>query len=311
MVALEPDRPRERDERPGICCLGNPSVLNCQCGTAHGCQGDFVRMLQVSLLVVIGVYLVLLAVLFASQRNLLYYRTRTYIPLADAHANSALREIAVRTPDGIDLKAWYAPATTKPLTIVFFHGNADRLVTAAQVADPYIDAGYGFLVTEYRGYSGLPGTPTEKGLYNDARAYLRDLVARGVESRRVILLGQSLGSGVAVQMATEFDVGGVILLSPYLSIPKVASHHFPFFPAGLLIQDRFENDRKIAGIHVPLLIVSGSRDDVVPVSQGEKLYALANERKEFHLLAERGHNDALDAFVPVSLDWMGRVYGGE
>jgi len=62
---------------------------------------------------------------------------------------------------------------------------------------------------------------------------------------------------------------------------------------------------------VPLLIVSGSRDDVVPVSQGEKLYALANERKEFHLLAERGHNDTLDAFVPLSLDWMGRVYGGE
>jgi uncharacterized protein len=266
-------------------------------------------MLQVTVLVVIGVYLLVLAMLFFAQRSMLYYRTRTYIPLAEAHANSAFKEIEVRTQDGVELKAWYAPATSKKLTIVFFHGNADRLVTAAQVADPYIDAGYGFLAAEYRGYSGLPGAPTEEGLYDDARAYLRDLEARGVESKRLILLGQSLGSGVVVQMATEFEVRGLILLSPYLSIPKVAMHHFPFFPAGLLIQDRFENDRKIAGIHVPLLIVSGSRDDVVPESQAKKLFALANEPKEFRELPDRGHNDTLDAFVPVSLEWMGRVCG--
>jgi fermentation-respiration switch protein FrsA (DUF1100 family) len=264
-------------------------------------------MLKVWVLIAIGVYLLVIAMFFFAQRSLIYYRTRTYIPLADAHANGAFREVTVRTQDGIDLKAWYAPATSKALTIVFFHGNADRLVTAAQVADDYIDAGYGFLLAEYRGYSGLPGAATEEGLYDDARAYLRDLVARGVESRRVILIGQSLGSGVAVQMAREFEVGGLILLSPYLSIPKVALHHFPFFPAGLLILDRFENDRKIAGIHAPLLIVSGTRDDVVPESQAKKLFALANEPKEFRELPDRGHNDTLDEFVPVSLEWMGRA----
>ena len=272
-------------------------------------KDGFVRMLRVLLLIAIGVYLLAVAIFFFAQRDLLYYRTHTSVPLADAQSNSALREIEVKTQDGFDLKAWYAPATTKPLTIVFFHGNADRLVTAAQVAVPYIDAGYGFLVTEYRGYSGLPGSPTEEGLYNDARAYLRALIARGVESRRVVLVGQSLGSGVCVQMATEFPVGGVVLLSPYLSIPKVASHHFPFFPAGLLILDRYENDSKIAGIHAPLLIVSGSRDDVVPELQARKLYALAIEPKEFRELPDRGHNDTLDAFVPVSLEWMGRACG--
>ena len=303
-ILPEWEGPANSDTRQGIFCLRNSRVVNCR--KCAGWQGDFVRILQVTVLIVIGVYLLVLAMFFFAQRSLLYYRTHTYIPLADAHANGAFREIAVRTPDGVDLKAWYAPATTKPLTIVFFHGNADRLVTAAQVADPYIDAGYGFLAAEYRGYSGLPGTPTEAGLYNDARAYLRELAAGGVASTHVILLGQSLGSGVAVQMATEFKVGGLILLSPYLSIPKVAMHHFPFFPAGLLILDRYENDRKIAGIHAPLLIVSGSRDDVVPGSQAKKLYALAHEPKEFRELTDRGHNDSLDAFVPVSLEWLGR-----
>ena len=264
------------------------------------------KVLQVSILISIAVYLLFLALSFVVQRSLLYYRTHTYIPLARVHANSAFSEIQVRTQDGIDLKAWYAPATTKHFTIVFFHGNADSLVTAAPIADAYIHAGYGFLLAEYRGYSGLLGEPTETGLYNDARAYLRSLMTRGIESRHVILFGQSLGSGVAVQMASEFQVGGVMLLTPFLSIPRAALKHLPFFPWGVIMLDRFENERKIAKVHAPLLIVSCSTDDVVPAWHGEKLFSLANEPKEFHELQGRGHNDALDQFVPLSLEWISR-----
>ena len=267
------------------------------------------RVLLVSIFILIDVYLLFMALGFAAQRRLLYYRTRMYMAPAEARANGAFREIQVRTPDGIDLKGWYAPATRRPFTIVFFHGNADSLRSAAPIADPYIEAGYGFLIAEYRGYSGLPGAPTEAGLYDDARAYLRNLMARGIESKRVILSGQSLGSGVVVQMASEFHAGGVMLLTPFLSIPKAALSHFPFFPAGLVILDRFENEKKIANIHSPLLIVSSSRDEVVPASHGKKLYSLANEPKEFHELEGRGHNDALDEFIPLSLDWIGRVCG--
>jgi fermentation-respiration switch protein FrsA (DUF1100 family) len=265
-----------------------------------------VKVLQVSIPISIAVYLSLAALFFLAQRSLLYYRTRTYISPARVHANSAFRELQARTQDGIDLKSWYAPASRKPFTIVFFHGNADSLVTAAPIADAYIHAGYGFLLAEYRGYSGLPGEPTEMGLYNDARAYLRGLMARGVESRHVILFGQSLGSGVAVQMASEFQVGGVMLLTPFLSIPRAALKHLPFFPWGVIMLDRFENERKIAKVHAPLLIVSCSTDDVVPAWHGEKLFSLANEPKEFHELQGRGHNDALDQFVPLSLEWISR-----
>lgn len=141
--------------------------------------GESVKILKASLALTAVLYLTVLAFFFFDQRKLLYYPTHTYTPLAEARANRAFAEISVRTEDGVDLEAWDAPAIAKPCTIVFFHGNADSVHTAAQVADPYIDAGYGFLLVEYRGYSGLPGNPTETGLYNDARAYLRDLISHG------------------------------------------------------------------------------------------------------------------------------------
>jgi len=265
------------------------------------------KVLKISAVLAVFLYLVVVAVFFVAQRSLLYYPTRTYTPLAEAQANDGFKEVSVKTVDGLLLKAWYAPATVQPYTIVFFHGNADCLNTAAQIADPYIRAGYGFLLAEYRGYSGLPGSPTETGLYNDARALLRDLMARGIASGQIILFGHSLGTGVAVEMATEYHVGGLMLLAPYLSIPKVAEADFPFLPASLLALDRFNNEKKVASIHAPLLIVNGSMDKVIPHGQGLKLFSLANEPKEFHSLPSRAHNDAFDDFVPLSLNWMQRV----
>jgi len=206
---------------------------------------------------------------------------------------------------------WYAPATTKPFTFVFFHGNADSLSTASEVAEPYIAAGYGFLVAEYRGYSGLPGKPTEAGLYDDGRAAMKGLMAQGVKSENIILFGHSLGTGVATQMAEEFHVGGLMLLAPYLSIPKMAQHNYPIYPVEFVVLDRFENDAKIEKIHVPLLIVNGENDQLIPPSQGKLLYSLANEPKEFHSLPGRGHNDAFDDFAVLSLDWANRLQAKE
>jgi uncharacterized protein len=264
------------------------------------------RALKISAVLAIAFYLAIVAVFDFSQRSLLYYPTHIYTPLAGSGANSAFKEISVRTADGINLKAWYAPATQQPFTIVFFHGNADSLGTAAQIADPYLGAGYGFLLAEYRGYSGLPGSPSEAGIYNDARALLRNLLAHGVESRHIILFGHSLGTGVAVQMASEFPVGGLMLLAPYLSIPKVAKGAFPFLPVSLLAWDRFDNEKKISSLRVPLLIANGSADQVIPPEHGQRLFSLAEEPKEFHSLRSRGHNDAFDDFAALSLGWIRR-----
>ena len=264
------------------------------------------RVVKFALVLGVIAHMGLLGSFYATQRRLLYLPTHTYVPLEVAHANPVLRELAVQTQDGVQLKGWYAEATSKPYTIVFFHGNADSLATAAPIADPYIAAGYGFLLAEYRGYSGLPGSPTEAGLYDDARAYLKELNARGVPDSRIVLFGHSLGTGVAVQMATEQPVAGAMLLAPYLSIPKVAQVHFPFVPAALLARDRFASEKKIGAVHVPLLVVNGTQDEVIPPSQGIKLFELANQPKEFHSLEGLGHNDAFDAFVPLSLGWLQR-----
>lgn len=252
-------------------------------------------------------YVLLLLGVFFFQRSLLYFPSHRYVTLSEASANKSFEELPVRTADGLDLKAWYAPATTKPFTFIFFHGNGDCLASASETADPYIAAGYGFLVAEYRGYSGLPGKPSEAGLYADGRATMYALMARGVKSENVILFGHSLGTGVAVQMAEEFHVGGVILLAPYLSIPTMAQIQYPYLPAKYLARDRFESDEKIAQIHAPLLIVNGANDEIIPPSQGKQLFEMANEPKEFHSIPNRGHNDAFGDLAPVALNWASRL----
>ena len=183
---------------------------------------------------------------------------------------------------------------------IVLHGDVD-------VPEPYIAAGYGFLIAEYRGYSGLPGKPTEQGLYADGRAYLYGLMAQGVKSENIILMGHSLGTGVAVQLAGEFKVGGLILLAPYLSMVKMAQIHYPFIPARLLVLDRFENEKKIGEVRAPVLIVNGAEDNIVPPSQGKRLYELANEPKRFDSLQGRGHNDILEVFAPMGIEWAGRL----
>ncbi len=254
------------------------------------------------------IYLIAAAILYIFQRHFIYFPDCTYITPSQAHAHEHLKELAVTTEDGLHLKGWYAPANGKRLTLVFFHGNGDSLRTAAKIADPYLDAGYGFLLAEYRGYSGFEGRPTEQGLYADARAFLKALIVSGVRERDLVLYGYSLGTGVGIQMATEFHVAGLILLAPFLSLAKIAQTRFPIFPAQLLVMDRFENFKKIPTIKVPLLVGQGDNDAVVPFAQAQKLYALANEPREFYRFPDGQHNNLLDlGFVPISLSWLERL----
>lgn len=258
--------------------------------------------------ILLGFYMLLVVGIFLCQRSLLYFPSHSYVTLRDAYANRSFQEMPIRTADGLDLKAWYAPATTKPFTFVFFHGNGDNLATASETADLYIAAGYGFLVAEYRGYSGLPGKPTEAGLYADGRACMNAVMARGVKSENIILFGHSLGTGIAVQIAEEFDVGGLVLLAPYTSVAKMAQVEYPYIPAKYLVLDRFESDEKIGKLHLPVLIANGTDDQIIPPSQGKHLYDLANEPKEFRSIPGRGHNDAFNDFVPIALAWANGLH---
>jgi fermentation-respiration switch protein FrsA (DUF1100 family) len=162
------------------------------------------------------------------------------------------------------------------------------------------------LLAEYRGYGGMPGHPSEQGLYADGRAYMRALGKAGVKPENIVFFGHSLGSGAATQMAREFPARGLMLFAPFLSVPKVAQGRFPLFPAEWLTLDRFENDDKVAGVGAPVFIASGGRDIVIPPSQARRLFALAREPKTFVFIPDAGHNDlfATSAALPASLKWL-------
>ena len=162
----------------------------------------------------------------------------------------------------------------------------------------------------FRGADCVSFEPPRLASFADARAFIKSLIASGVREGDIVLFGHSLGTGVAVQMAGEFHVRGLILLAPYLSIAKMAQIRFPLFPAEYLAIDRYENFRKIGDLHVPVLIASGGKDTVVPPSQGKQLFALANEPKQFVFIPEAGHSDIFQsAFLGSSLTWLGQHAG--
>ncbi len=159
------------------------------------------------------------------------------------------------------------------------------------------------LLIAYRGFSGNPGLLSETGLYQDGRAALKFLQQQSVPNRCLILLGNSLGSGVAVQLATETHVGAVILKAPYTSLAAVGKKHYPLLPVNWLLKDRYDSIKKITKIHAPLLIVHGRDDHLIPVEQGEKLYQQALPPKRLILL-DKGHYNfvirpaAIEALLP-------------
>jgi fermentation-respiration switch protein FrsA (DUF1100 family) len=261
-----------------------------------------------ALLVALVGYSTVVTYVYANQRSLLYFPSHAYVTPALAKADPSLREFPVHTEDGLDLKGWYAPAGTKHLTLVFFHGNGDSLRFDAPVAAIYIRAGFGILLAEYRGYSGLPGQPSEVGLHADARAYLKALIASGINVHDIVPMGHSLGTGVAAQVATEFPVGGLILVSPYLSMVNEAQSQYGFLPVSLLLKDRYETDKAIKSVTAPMLIANGALDDVIAPSQGRDLFALANQPKEFYSSPVSGHNDMFhNDFAQASVQWLDRL----
>ena len=234
--------------------------------------------------------------LWALQRELLYHPdTRETVPPSFYPMLAGVEELRLTTADGIELVAWYAPAPKGRPTVVMFHGNGSSLRGERYRLRYFMDARMGALMLAYRGYSGNPGLPTEEGLYADARAALDWLEARRVPSETIALYGQSLGTGVATNMAFERDFGALILEAPYTSTVDVAAHRFPVIPVHWLMKDRFDSLARIAAIEEPLLVMHGDADFVIPQAQARQLYAAANEPKQAFWPSGVGHNDLFDS----------------
>jgi len=254
---------------------------------------DLLRRWAIRLVITTFVaYGVALAVLFALQRQLLFPAGTEPPSLERAGLVGIMEPVKIVTADGLTLLSWYRrpPLHDTPL-ILFFHGNAGTIENRAAMAKTYIDAGFGLLLLEYRGYGGNPGSPSEAGLYADGRAALAFAVAQGVAPGHIVLYAESLGTGVAVQMAVEQRVAALVLEAPYTSVADVAQNDFPLFPVQLLVRDRFDSMEKIGRVGVPLLMVHGERDQTIPVRFGRALFAAASEPKEAKWLPGAGHND--------------------
>jgi hypothetical protein len=240
---------------------------------------------------IIGVcgYALVVAVLYFAQRSMLYHPTALRIPPAQAGMPEA-QEIELKTSDGETLVAWHVPPRGDKPVVIYFHGNGEIIQWRIGHHRALIRDGAGLIAVNFRGYGGSTGTPTEDGLHRDAAAAYAFAVAH-YPAQRIVLYGVSLGTGVAVKLASEQPVAKLILEAPYTSTVDVAAEMFPFVPVRWLMKDQLHSDQRIGKVHVPLLIMQGTHDEVIPIRFGERLFALANEPKRFVRFDGGGHND--------------------
>ncbi len=225
------------------------------------------------------VYVACVGFLVIKQRDFLYRPVSHDRP--DIQLSNGMQVITVITQDGLTLQGWYAPPKDEKGVVILFHGQGLDIAYYPPKATYYREQGYGTLLAEYRGYGGNEATPTEDGLYKDARAYLNWLIEKqNIPENQIILHGTSLGSAVAVQMATEYEVKGVILGAPFKSALNVAQHRFPFIPfMDMLMWDQYRSDLKISTINAPVFIGTAGLDMVIPNDSSEALYDLAKQPK--------------------------------
>ena len=247
-------------------------------------------------------YFTLLAGVYAAQRSLIYPAPLQFAPVPDSY-----RRIALHTADGLTLAALYRPPAAGRRVIVFFHGNGDNWDGAATANQLLAEAGYGVLLAEYRGYGANPGVPGEQGFYTDGRAALDWLAAQGVGLDRTVLVGNSIGSGTAVQLASERPVAGLILVSGFTSLAAVVAAKLPWVPAWLVLRDRYDNTAKLPRIAVPVLLLHGAADRLIPVDQARQLHA-AKPGARLHIVPGYGHELAYQRVAQaLELDWLNQL----
>ncbi|MGL6208769.1 MAG: alpha/beta hydrolase [Paracoccaceae bacterium] len=246
-----------------------------------------------AILVCLCLYALVIAVLFLAQRQLQYFPAhKGFSP--EAVGLTGVEVITLATPDGEQLQVWHSPAAAGQPSILYFHGNAGEISDRPRRFAYYQAEGFGVTYLSYRGFGGSTGQISEAGLHTDAQTAYDWLRAQDIPSHRIALVGESLGTGVAVQLAARNPVGAVALEAPYTSITDIAAGQYPFVPVHLLLKDQFRSIDHIASVKAPLLIQHGDQDRLIPITYGQRLFAAANEPKEFITLPGGGHDAMFD-----------------
>ncbi|KJC38537.1 alpha/beta hydrolase [Bradyrhizobium sp. LTSP849] len=239
-------------------------------------------------------YFASLVLIYVKQRDMLFPIPTTERTAPAAAGFPAAEEHVLTTSDGEKVIVWHVPAKPGHPVVLFFPGNGDFLAGRLNRFKGITADGTGLVALSYRGYAGSTGAPSERGLLQDAEAAYAFATAR-YDPQRIIAWGFSLGTGVAVAAASEHPVGKLILEAPYTSTVDVAASLFRFVPVRLLMRDQFRSDERIARVAVPLLIMHGTNDPAIPITFGERLFALAREPKKLVRFPGGGHEN-LDDF---------------
>ncbi|HLH97023.1 MAG TPA: alpha/beta hydrolase [Xanthobacteraceae bacterium] len=237
-------------------------------------------------------YLAFVALLYLVQRNLMYFPDRARLP--PAALGLSAEDVRLDTPDGERLVAWHIPPRGDRPVVLYLHGNGGNLSHRVARFRTLTADGTGLVAVDYRGFGGSSGSPTESGLHIDAET-LYAFAATRYAGSRIVVWGESLGTGVAVSLAVERPIGWLVLEAPFTAAVDVAARRYPFAPVHWLMKDQFRSDRQIARVAAPLLVLHGARDTIIPIEYGERLFALAHDPKRLVRFPDGEHED-LDRF---------------
>lgn len=248
-------------------------------------------MLRVS--TALGLLVLVLVVIWAGQRWLIYFPEGA----PPGPAAVGLRQadlVAFVTRDGLRLEGWFV-AGRPPLTghtVIVFNGNGGNRAYRAALADALAARGIGCLLFDYRGYGGNPGLPSERGLTEDALAARLAVAERpDVDPQRIVYFGESLGAAVATRLAATHAPAALILRSPFTNLADIGRYHYPWLPVRWLLRDRYPVLDLVRQLHLPILVIAGDADDIVPSSFSESVYDAAPGPKRLVMIEGAGHND--------------------
>ena len=246
------------------------------------------KYLYLAITSIILVYSVIILFIYFYQRHLLYNPSENnYL---NDKINFSYKEIFIETDENIKLKSWFIEKDLKKFkTILLFHGNAGNLFNRVYKLNELNKLNLNILLISWRSFSGNVGKPTENFLYHDAKKTVKWLNNRGRNNKDIILYGESLGTGVATELASKNNFGGIILESPFTSMVDTAKIYYPYLPVNLLLKDRFDSKSKIKDIKTPILIMHGKMDNIVPQKMGLELFEKANNPKYSYFPEEDDH----------------------
>jgi fermentation-respiration switch protein FrsA (DUF1100 family) len=241
----------------------------------------------------VAVMAAVLALIWTMQRRLIYFPA-SEVPAAGDIGLTDVEPVTFETSDRLTLGGWFfkASGSLPRVTVLVFNGNAGNRAHRGPLAAALQRHGFQVLLVDYRGYGGNPGAPSQNGLAADGRAARAYLVGRpDVDRSRLVYFGESLGTAVAVDLAVEHPPAALVLRSPFTSLGDLGQYHYPFLPVRLLLRDRFAAIDQIRRIRVPLLVVVGGHDRIVPIDNSRRLYEAAMSSKTLLVLPDADHND--------------------